>query len=171
MSEIATLLDEGGRWTLRLERTVAHPVEKVWRCLVESEHRDAWFPQRIVGDLVPGGALRFVDDPNLPTEGFAGRCVAIEPPHLLELEWGEDHLRVELTAEAEVTRIVFLDTVADQLHAARTGAGWHLCLDALGRHLDGAAPAPTTEATWDELHGRYLAALGGERHVWGTTPS
>ena len=52
---MGTLLDADGRWTLRFERTFAHPVESVWRCLEDPEHRDAWFPQRIVGELVPGG--------------------------------------------------------------------------------------------------------------------
>jgi hypothetical protein len=28
-----------------------------------------------------------------------------------------------------------------------------------------------TQARWDELHGRYLDTVGGERHVWGTTPT
>jgi uncharacterized protein YndB with AHSA1/START domain len=171
MADLGTLLDADGRWTLRFERRFDHPPEKVWRCVVEPEHRDAWFPQRIVGDLVPGGALRFVDDPNLPAEGFAGRCVAIEPPHLLELEWGADRLRVELSPDGDGTRFVLLDTVDDHPHAARTGAGWHLCLDALAAHLDGAAPSPVTATIWDDVHGRYLDLLGGERHVWGSPPS
>jgi uncharacterized protein YndB with AHSA1/START domain len=170
MEQIATRLDADGRWTLRFERTYDHPIDKVWRCLEEPEHRDAWFPQRIVGDLVPGSQLQFVDDPNLPDEGMVGRCVAIEAPHLLELEWGDDRLRVELTADGDRTRLVFMDTVDDQLHAARTGAGWHLCLDALRARLDGSPAPETTEASWDEVHGRYLDALGGERHVWGSVP-
>ena len=29
----------------------------------------------------------------------------------------------------------------------------------------------TTEPSWDALHDRYLGLLGGERHVWGTTPT
>jgi len=165
---LATLLDRDGRWTLRFERDLAHPIDKVWRCLVEPEHRDAWFPQRIEGDLVPGGELRFVDDPNIPAEGLGGRCVAIEPPHLLELEWGEDVVRIELASDGDGTRLVFLDTLDERRHAARTGSGWHLCLQDLSAHLDGTTAPETTEARWDELHGQYLDAVGGERHVWGS---
>jgi len=168
---LGTLLEADGRWTLRYERTFAHPVERVWRCLTEAEHRDAWFPQRIEGDLVAGGPLRFVDDPNIPEEGLAGRCVAVEAPWLLELEWGDDHLRIELRAEGDRTTMVFSDTIAERRHAARTGAGWHLCLDALRGHLDGTAVPETTEASWDDLHGRYLDAVGGERHVFGSPPT
>jgi uncharacterized protein YndB with AHSA1/START domain len=168
---IATLLEADGGWTLRFERTFDHPVDKVWRCLTEPAHRDAWFPQRIVGDLVPGGALQFVDDPNLPAEGMPGRCVTIEPPELLELEWGDDRLRIELTEHGDRTSMVFLDTIDDRRHAARTGSGWHLCLDGLRAQLDGTSVPATTEQSWDELHDRYLDAVGGERHVWGTTPT
>jgi len=171
MSEMGALVDADGRWTLRFERTFAHPVEAVWRCLEDPVHRDAWFPQRIVGELVPGGELQFVDDPNIPADGFAGRCLTLEPPHLLELEWGTDRLRIELTADGDGTRMVFLDTIDDRLHAARTASGWHLCLEAVGAHLDGTPVPETTEQVWDELHGRYLDLLGGERHVWGSTPT
>ncbi len=167
----ATMVEADGRWTLRFERHLAHPVEKVWRAVTEPEHRDAWFPQRIEGDLSPGGELRFVDDPNIPEEGLGGRCVAIEPPHLLELEWGDDIVRIELAPEGDGTRLVFRDTLDDRRHAARTGAGWHLCLEHLTGHLDGTTVPATTEARWNEVHGRYLEAVGGERHEWGATPT
>ncbi len=167
----ATLLEADGRWTLRFERRFAHPIDKVWRCLAEAEHRDAWFPQRIVGDLVPGGELQYVDDPNLPAEGMGGRCLAHEPPHLLELEWGEDVVRIELAPDGDGTRMVFLDTTDDRAHVARSGAGWHHCLAGLKAGLDGAAVPELDAAGWDALHGRYLAAFGGERHGWGQTPA
>jgi uncharacterized protein YndB with AHSA1/START domain len=171
MADDATLLEADGRWTLRFERRFAHPIDKVWRCMTEPQHRDAWFPQRILGDLAPGGELRFVDDPNLPAEGMGGRCLAIEPPHLLELEWGADTLRIELSPDGDGTRLVFLDTTSDRAHAARTAAGWHHCLDGLQADLDGTGAPEMDASGWDALHGRYLDALGGERHVWGTTPS
>jgi uncharacterized protein YndB with AHSA1/START domain len=167
----ATLLDADGRWTLRFERRFAHPVDKVWRCLAEAEHRDIWFPQRILGDLVVGGDLQFVEDPNLPAESLGGRCLAIDPPNLLELEWGEDVLRIELAPDGDGTRMVFLDMTEDRPHAARTAAGWHHCLDVLQAGLDGTTSPELDAGGWDALHGRYLAALGGERHVWGSTPT
>jgi len=167
----ATLLDAEGRWTLRFERRLAHPIERVWRAVMEPDDRDAWFPQRIEGDLVAGGALRFVDDPNVAGEGFDGRCLRVEPPHLLELEWGEDVLRIELATDGDGTRLIFLDTVADQEHAARTASGWHHCLDVLAATLAGEDAPEMDEGRWDEIHERYLARFGGERHVWGEPPS
>ena len=117
--------------------------------------------------------MRFVDDPNIP-EPRASRAVAspIEEPQLLELEWGEDRLRIELEPDGDGTRFVLLDTLAERRHAARTGAGWHLCLEGLHAEVDGGArPPETDEATWNEVHGAYLDAVGGERHVWGQMPA
>jgi uncharacterized protein YndB with AHSA1/START domain len=168
---LATLLDADGRWTLRFERRLAHPIDKVWRAITDPEHRDAWFPQRIEGDLVPGGALRFVDDPNLPEEGFAGRCITVDPPHVVELEWGDDVIRIELTEDGDATQLVFLDTIDERRHAARTASGWHVCLEHLTSHLDGTPVSEMDEGRWNELHDQYLAAVGGERHEWGTPPT
>ena len=172
MRSLATLVEADGRWTLRFERSLDHPIDKVWRAVIEPDHRDTWFPQRIVGDLEAGAALRFVDDPNIPADGFEGRCLAVEPPRLLELQWGEDRLRIELEADGDRTRLVLLDTLAERRHAARTGAGWHLCLEGLHAEVDGsAAPPGTDEAIWNEVHGAYLEAVGGERHRWGEVPT
>jgi uncharacterized protein YndB with AHSA1/START domain len=165
------MVEADGRWTLRFERRLAHPIDKVWRCLVEPEHRDRWFPQRIIGDLVPGGSLQFVDDPNIPAEGFGGRCLDVSPPTLLVLEWGEDVLRIELSADGNGTRLVFLDTTSDRDHVARTAAGWHHCIQQLEAELAGD-PVPELDGdVWDEIHGRYLESFGGERHVWGSVPT
>ena len=58
-------------WTLRFERTFAHPIESVWRCLEESrEHRDAWFPQRIVGDAGARGRAAVRRRPEHPGRGL-----------------------------------------------------------------------------------------------------
>ncbi|MET0902101.1 MAG: SRPBCC family protein [Acidimicrobiales bacterium] len=172
MRSLATLIQADGSWTLRFERRFDHPIEKVWRAVIEPEHRDSWFPQRIVGDLERGATVRFVDDPNIPAEGFEGRVLAVDPPRLLELEWGGDRLRIELDPDGEGTRFVLLDTLDERRHAARSGAGWHLCLEGLHADLDGRpAPPETDEAIWNEVHGAYLEAVGGDRHVWGEVPA
>jgi uncharacterized protein YndB with AHSA1/START domain len=170
MSAPGTLIDADGHWTLRFERHLAHPVEKVWRALSEPEHRDAWFPQHIDGPFEVGAEVRFTHDANIPAEGFPGRWVAIDPPHRLELEWGTDRLRIELTADEGGTRLVFLDTVTDTQHAARTATGWHQCLDVLAARLDGRPAPAMDEASFYALHDAYLVEMPGTRHVWVAHP-
>jgi uncharacterized protein YndB with AHSA1/START domain len=48
-----------GRWQLRFTRTLAHPVEKVWRAITEPEHLEHWFPSTIEGERTAGAPLRF----------------------------------------------------------------------------------------------------------------
>src|SRR4051794_30807208 len=117
---MATLLEADGTWTLRFERRFAHPIEKVWRTLSEPEHRDAWFPQQIVGELVAGNELEFVGDGNYPEMTLSGRCLAVEPPRLLEIEWGEDRLHIALAEDGEGTRMTFTSRLGERRHAART---------------------------------------------------
>ena len=62
----------------------------------------------------------------------------------MELEWGEDTLRFELTPADSGTVLVLADTLGQLGKAARDGAGWHECLDKLAYALDGV------EVPWDE---------------------
>ena len=46
---LATAALHDDAWMVRFERHLAHPREKVWRALTESEHLRAWLPCDIVG--------------------------------------------------------------------------------------------------------------------------
>ena len=74
-AELARFID---RFTLEYVRTYPHPIERVWRAIVDPEEFRAWF---IPGRLEPkvGGRYWFGDD------GFQGAVDAIEPPRLLRL--------------------------------------------------------------------------------------
>ena len=170
MTTYGALIDANGQWILRFERHLAHPIDKVWRAIAEPEHRDRWFPQRIQGDFEVGAKVQFVDDPNIPAEGFGGRWTAIDPPHLLEMEWGTDVLRIELAPDGDGCRLALLDRLTDVEHAARTAAGWHVCLDALSAEVDGRPIPEMDEATFYEHHDTYLVDMPGPRHVWGEVP-
>ena len=55
----ATLTKNGPRYTLGLERHLAHPPEKVWRVLTERDLLKQWFPCDVEGEWKVGTALRF----------------------------------------------------------------------------------------------------------------
>ncbi|HXF21906.1 MAG TPA: SRPBCC family protein [Streptosporangiaceae bacterium] len=145
----------GPAWRLRFTRELAHPVDRVWRAVTETEHLTAWFPLRITGDWVVGGSLTFADPGGRGPE-FAGQVLAYQPPSVLEFSWGPDVLRLELRRRGAGTTLTLLDTFGELGQAARDAAGWHVCLDLLAGHLDGSG----TAVTWTEVHPGYVAAFG-----------
>ncbi len=54
------LFERDGRWELRFERSLDHPVDRVWTAITEPEGLAAWFPFDIEGERAAGAALRFV---------------------------------------------------------------------------------------------------------------
>jgi len=150
--------DDGGPWHLRFTRHLHHPVERVWDALTVPEELGAWFPQRIVGDLLtPGTRLRFEGD---ASPGFDGQVLAVEPPVRLEFAWGPDTIRFDLVPEDGGCVLTLTDTIGELGKAARDGAGWHTCLDELEAVLDGTPPSFTTTGRWQEVHPGYVAAFG-----------
>ena len=133
------------RQTMRMVRDLPHPVERVWAALTEVDELDRWFIGPAVLDPRPGGAYRF-------GLHFAGTIQAIEPPHLLELDWW----RYELSPTASGCRLVFTAWVDPGFVASTrpdptagtdqplgpgtwcpgTLAGWHGFLDNLEQALD-----------------------------------
>jgi uncharacterized protein YndB with AHSA1/START domain len=144
------------RWRLRFTRHLRHAPETVWRAIVDPAQRDTWFPQRIEGDLRPGAPLRFVSDYG----NFDGQVLAWEPPTLLELRWGTDTIRLEVSPDGDGSTLTLLDTFDEQGKAARDAAGWHVCLDAFERTLAGQSGSGSPESSWQTLNARYVAEFG-----------
>ncbi len=158
----------GDHWQVRFVRRLAHPQEKVWRALTEPGHRDAWFPQRIEtdGDWVPGAKLRFVSDV-MPEANFDGELLVYDPPRALEMRWGTDVLRFDLAPDGDDTVLTLVNTLTERGTGARTGAGWHTCLDILAYTLAGQAPPWTPEQRWRQVHPSYVSAFGPEASTIG----
>jgi uncharacterized protein YndB with AHSA1/START domain len=149
----------GDQWRLRFTRHLAHPPERVWRAIVEAEHRDTWFPQRVEGEWRVGAPLAFRSEYG----DFDGEVLAFDPPSSVEFRWGTDTLRLEVRAEGAGSVLVLSDTFAEQGKAARDAAGWHVCLDALERAL--GANRPATE--WQAVHPLYVRQFGPEAATIG----
>jgi len=85
-----------------------------------------------------------------------GRVTEFDPPRLFAFLWGDDYLRFELepAAGSEDACLLRLTVLLDQREkAARDGAGWHVCLDRLGRKLAGAEPGGRED--WRDLYEEY----------------
>ncbi|WP_028926497.1 SRPBCC family protein [Pseudonocardia acaciae] len=157
-----TLRAEDGRPAVRVERRLAHPVEKVWRALTEPSHLNRWFPFDVEADLKVGGTVRFVEKEGGSTLG--GVITDLEPPRLIAYSWETDHLRWELRPEDGGCVLVLVHTVDDRYGMASFATGWQACLDGMEQVLAGRpVTAGGDPAAMDAVHERFVAELGLDR--------
>jgi uncharacterized protein YndB with AHSA1/START domain len=149
-----SLLTDGTRPAVRLERHLADPPPVVWQALTEREQLRSWFPADVIvdgGRWEVGATITFQFGEALDHLTLAGEVLEIDEPNLLVFTWGEDTLRFELSPEARGTRLVLIDELPPD-SAARKAAGWENCLD----RLAGLEPAPDD---WQARYERHAAAF------------
>lgn len=156
--------------TVRIERLLPGPIERLWAYLTDGEKRASWLAAGPM-DLRPDGRIAFVfrnssltghdgDPPPKYAEHagdstLAGRITACEPPHLLAFTWGEhaaepSEVRFELQPRGdEVHLVVTHRRLADHDALLSVSAGWHAHLAILADRLAGREP----EGFWP-LHTR-----------------
>lgn len=159
MSNYGTFTEQG---TIRFERLLPGPIERVWAYLTESDKKAKWLAAGEVEPRVGGkvefrfkhGNLSENDDP-IPEkykdmEGgtyFEGQVTKWNPPRLLSYTWGEgtgaeSEVTFELTPAGEKVRLTLthrrLGDDADIL--ASVGSGWHTHLGILADQLNGNDP-------------------------------
>jgi uncharacterized protein YndB with AHSA1/START domain len=147
MNETLTLHPDG-RTTLRMQRRLPHPPEKVWRAITEPQHLAHWFPAPVTID---GDHITYGFGPD-------GHITENTPPHRFTYTWGDDELHWELHPDGPHTVLTFTHTFTDRHGAASFAAGWHTCLIAMLAHLDHRRP-PATDDT-RRLHEHFIAILG-----------
>ncbi len=158
MSPHGTYTTVDGRPAVRFERRLEHPVAVVWRAVSEPAGLAHWFPGDVTLDPRPGGAMRFAmgDDDTL-----AGEVIELDPPKRFSFLWDTDLLQLDLAPDGDGTRLTLLHVLRSEGAdaAAKTAAGWHVCLDLLHGHLagePGAGPdGPTPE--WQRRYDEYVA--------------
>ncbi len=155
-----------GQLRLRFTRRLPHPLQQVWRALTASEHLAAWFPTTIEGERAAGAPLRFAHRDGIAPP-FEGEMLAFQPPSLMELRWGQDILRFELRPAGDETVLDFTDTFDELGRAARDGAGWHGCLDALGYEVAGQPSPWSSGDRWRQVRDAYVERLGAEASTIG----
>ncbi len=126
---------------LTINRTLAFPVDRVWRAMTDPAALAAWFwPQRFAPtaevDLRVGGRYR-IDGPAVGM-AVSGEYVAVEPPHRLVFTWtwaGETEetlVTVDLRATDGGTELSLThERFADDESAKNHAQGWDDCLDRL----------------------------------------
>jgi uncharacterized protein YndB with AHSA1/START domain len=164
----ATLEEVDGRPALRFERALPHPPERVWRALTDPEEQFTWHPTPARFEPETGG--RAIWDPTGDVPDMDdGEVTDWDPPRLLGYTWVQeghrpDHLRWEIRPHADGCLLILVHTFEDRFKAARDGAGWHVCLDALAAGLDGRPRRPGGDpdepGPWTALNAEYQKRFG-----------
>ncbi len=165
---MATLLEADGKTGLRFVRTLAHPPEKVWRAITESEHLRHWLPCDIVGERATGATVELpfwsehVEAYDIEEPTLTGEIRVWDPPHVFEWTWDTDHLRWELTPDGDGTVLTFTTWFGepDRAGVANAGAGYHVCLDQLAELLDtGSVARPLVTVEVGPVEAQYREAI------------
>ncbi|MEU5511658.1 SRPBCC family protein [Streptomyces fungicidicus] len=151
---------DDGRPAVRFTRAYDHPADRVWRFVTDPDELAFWFPSRAEIDPRPGGTVAFSGDP--APEDSTGRVLAFDAPRRLAFTWGDDELRFDLGEAAnERTRLTLTHVLGAEDTAARSAAGWDVCLAALDARARGersGGPRPGARAQWRELYAAYVAS-------------
>jgi uncharacterized protein YndB with AHSA1/START domain len=129
----ATILADGARPAVRLERRLPDPPTTVWRAITEREQLRSWFPCDVLvagGRWEVGAAITFVFPPEVIDLTLTGKVLEVSEPNALAFIWGDEILRFELSPAHGGTRLVLVDELPAGL-AARNAAGWEVCLERL----------------------------------------
>jgi uncharacterized protein YndB with AHSA1/START domain len=146
--------------TLKIQRLLPGPIERVWSYITDEKLRRQWMAAGQLEQKV-GATVEFVwrnDEltqpsgvrpPGLPEEHrMISRVTEIDAPHKLGITWGE---RGEVTFELEsrtdgVLLTVIHRRLPDRDTTLMVGAGWHAHLDLLLARIAGT---PLPEPFWD----------------------
>jgi uncharacterized protein YndB with AHSA1/START domain len=171
MTELATLGAYGvliEPATLKIERRLPGPIERVWAYLTENELRRQWLASGEM-EMKVGAPFELVwrnDELTTPAgqrpDGFSAehrmksRIVELDPPHKLAIAWGSTGgVTFDLQAQGgEVLLTVIHRRVPERAILLNVSAGWHTHLDILVARVSGKEPKPYWEG-WSELRDEY----------------
>lgn len=159
--------------TVRFERLLPGPIERVWAYLTESDKRAKWLAHGDM-DLRPGGEMEYVwrnwelaRPEEVAPEKWSGEhrmkghVVRVEPPHLLIHTWDEESSESEVVFElsqvGDKVRLVLTNRrLPDRAQLVGVSGGWHSHLDVLQEVLEGG-PRSTFWDKVQRLHDHYEA--------------
>lgn len=156
MTERATLIKPS---TIRFERLLPGPVERVWAYLTESKKRATWLAAGEF-DLRLGGKIELHFDNNSLSDETAppgargagkhtahGKITRLEPLRVLAHTWswdgGESEVTYELTPRGKDVLLTIQHRLPDD-HGLKlaVGGGWATHVGILADQLSGAKPRP-----------------------------
>jgi len=147
--------------TLKVQRLLPGPIERVWAYLTQSELRRQWLAAGEM-EMKVGASFELVwrndeltKPPGQRPPGFANerrmqsRLTELDPPRKLAMAWeGSGDVSFELEPKGnEVLLTVIHRLLPNRATLLGVGAGWHMHLDVLVARATGKEPTPF----WDGL--------------------
>lgn len=151
----ALLKKETNGYTAVFERKLQHPREEIWAMLTDNNQLKKWFPELQAEELKNGGKFKFeMGDGSFEEMEILG----FEKPAILEYTWGNDIVRFELNELKGGTELILIEKISEITdHTPKDLAGWHVCLNVIGRLLDGVKNGSRKEE-WTNWYEEYKAA-------------
>ena len=152
-----------GPATVRLERLLPGPIERVWSYLTDSNKRSTWLArgemdlriggrvEHIFNNSELAGAHEQVPEKYAQYAGEArmdGKITAVDPPRLLAYTWSEGHhgsseVRFDLTPVGDKVQLVITHSrLATRGEMVGVSGGWHVHVNILEAKLKGHNPEP-----------------------------
>lgn len=158
--------------TLRIERLLPGPVERIWDYLTKSDMRRKWLASGEM-EMKVGAATELVwrnheltDPPGQRPEGFGEEhrmqveITELVPLRRLAITWGSTG-GVSFDLEPKGSDVLLTVTHRRVAHPGvllNVSAGWHAHLDILAARATGQAPAPFWDS-WQRLKAEYTQRL------------
>ena len=154
--------------TLKIQRLLPGPIERVWAYLTDSDLRRKWLAAGAM-EMKVGAPVELVwrnselnDPPSKRPEGFSeenrmqSRITEFEPIRKLSIAWnGSGDVTFELEPRGKgVLLTVIHRRLPDRSTMLKVSAGWHMHLDVLVARANGEEPESFWEG-WSRLHKEY----------------
>jgi uncharacterized protein YndB with AHSA1/START domain len=154
--------------SLRIQRLLPGPIERVWSYLTESDLRRQWLASGTM-QLQPGASFELVwrndelsNSAAERPEGFPAESratcqfIELDPPRRLRYIWpsvGEVTMELEAHGADVLLTLTHRQLVGEQL-ILNVSAGWHAHLALLVARLENTL-APSLWATWKQVRTEY----------------
>jgi uncharacterized protein YndB with AHSA1/START domain len=160
--------------TLKIQRLLPGPVERVWAYLTESDLRRQWLAAGQM-ELQVGAPFELVwrndeltDPPGQRPAGFSeehrmqSRITELDPPRRLAFAWsGGGEVSFELAPQGDQVLLTLIHRrLPDRATTLMVGAGWHAHLDILAARARGRQPEPFWDG-WSRLRDEYDRRIPG----------
>ncbi|MBR1146533.1 SRPBCC family protein [Bradyrhizobium sp. AUGA SZCCT0431] len=158
--------------TLKIQRLLPGPIERIWAYLTDSELRRKWLAAGAM-EMKVGAPVEFVwrngelNDPPSPRPAdfleehrMQSRITELDPMRKLSIAWnnsGDVTFELEPSGQGVLLTVIHR-RLPDRATLLKVGAGWHMHLDVLVARASGNEPAPFWQG-WSRLRDEYERRL------------